>query len=366
MISLKASLLSLFAAGALALTACSSPSTMDSAAQFVSASDSRLRYEGRFDAADPAAPVVVWQGSRIALDFEGTQLALRFGPCVGQCFFNLQVDGGEPVLVSLREGGATRFVYPQPLAAGRHHMQLCKRSEADAGHATFSGVELAPGAKAWAPAVPAYKLAMQFFGDSITVGACNEDGVTDQWENRDTHNNARSYGAFTAEAFSADYRNIAVSGMGIVMGYVEVKAGQVWNRVYPKANAPLADLSTWTPDVVFVNYGENDDSFSKNQGKPFPEGFTDGYVALIAEMRRAYPHAQIVLLRGGMFGGARSEPLRNAWTEAVARIEAGDAKVHHFVFQHWTETHPRVVDDRAMADELIAWLRTQDFMQAHL
>mgnify|MGYP000408550297 CR=1 FL=1 len=37
-----------------------------------------------------------------------------------------------------------------------------------------------------------------------------------------------------------------------------------------------------------------------------------------------------------------------------ARHEAGDAKVHHFVFQHWTETHPRVVDDRAMADELIA------------
>ena len=140
MISLKASLLSLFAAGALTLAACSSTSAMDSAAQFVPASDSRLRYEGRFDAADPAAPVVVWQGSRIALDFEGTQLALRFGPCVGQCFFNLQVDGGEPVLVSLREGGATRFVYPQPLAAGRHHMQLFKRSEADAGHATFSGV----------------------------------------------------------------------------------------------------------------------------------------------------------------------------------------------------------------------------------
>jgi len=364
MISLKASLLSLLAAGALALAACSSPSPMDSAAQFIPASDSRLRYEGRFDAADPAAPVFVWQGSRLALDFAGPQLALRFGPCVGQCFFNLQVDDGEPVLVALREGGATRFVYPQPLAAGRHHLQLGKRSEADAGHATFAGVELAPGAQAWAPAVPAYKLAMQFFGDSITVGACNEDGAEDQWENRATHNNARSYGALTAAAFSADYRNIAVSGMGIVTGYVEVKAGQVWNRVYPKATAPLADLSTWTPDVVFVNYGENDDSFSRNQGQPFPAGFTEGYVALVQAMRRAYPHAQIVLLRGGMFGGARSEPLRTAWTEAVARLEAGDAAVHHFVFEHWSGPHPRVADHRAMAAELIAWLKTQAFMPA--
>jgi len=34
------------------------------------------------------------------------------------------------------------------------------------------------------------------------------------------------------------------------------------------------------------------------------------------------------------------------------------------VFAHWTRSHPRVADDRALADELIAWLKQQPFMQA--
>jgi hypothetical protein len=83
-------------------------------------------------------------------------------------------------------------------------------------------------------------------------------------------------------------------------------------------------------------------------------------------MRAAYPKAEIVLLRGGMFGGAKSEPLRAAWTEGVQRLETGDVHVHHFVFQHWSETHPRVNDHRALADELVGWLKMQPFMQRFL
>jgi len=47
------------------------------------------------------------------------------------------------------------------------------------------------------------------------------------------NNCALSYATLTAATFSADYRNIAVSGMGIVTGYVKVRAAQVWNRTGP-------------------------------------------------------------------------------------------------------------------------------------
>jgi lysophospholipase L1-like esterase len=165
---------------------------------------------------------------------------------------------------------------------------------------------------------------------------------------------------------NAGYRNIAVSGMGIVIGYVPKRAGEIWDRLYPEPDSPKAEDLSWSPDVVFVNYGENDDSFSKNQNMAFPTGFAAGYVALVKAMRISYPKAEIVLLRGGMFGGAKSEPLRAAWVEAVQRLEAEDARVHHFVFQHWSETHPRVSDHRAMADELVGWLKAQPFMQRFL
>jgi len=38
----------------------------------------------------------------------------------------------------------------------------------------------------------------------------------------------------------------------------------------------------------------------------------------------------------------------------VTQLEAADPAISHFVFAHWTHHHPRVADDRAMADELIA------------
>jgi lysophospholipase L1-like esterase len=332
--------------------------------QSIPAEDSRFRYEGRFDRSNPAAPVLVWQGSRIYIDFEGSAFALRFNWVEGQNFFDVTVDDTATVL-AVNKADHTRLTFPQPLGPGRHHLTLFKRSEAAAGNARFLGIEIALGAHAWVPPATTYKLKMQFIGDSITAGACNEDGPTDQWEDRSTHNNARSYGALTSIAFNADYRNIAVSGMGIVLGYVEPHAGQIWDRVYPVASSPRADLAAWTPDVVFLNFGENDDSFTTANKLPFPARFTENYIALVQAIRAAHPNAQIVILRGGMYGGANSEPLREAWSAAVRRLKAGDPRVHSFVFTHWSRNHPRVADDRAMADELSAWLEKQSFMQAY-
>jgi lysophospholipase L1-like esterase len=329
----------------------------------VPASDDRFRYEGRFDFSDANAPVIIWQASRIQLDFTGDAVGLLFDDAKGQCFFNAAVDGSNTVM-ELREGQPATPATLAGFGPGRHHLSLYKRSEADAGTARFRGVVLAAGAAAATPPPPAYRLRMEFFGDSITVGACNEDGDTDQWENRRTHNAAFSYAALTADAFGADYRNIAVSGMGIATGWVNKKAGEVWDKIYPNPASPRADLANWIPQIVFVNFGENDDSYPRAHGQPFPEGYTEGYVALVRAIRAAYPAAHLVLLRGGMYGGAQSEPLRAAWEAAVTQLEAADPGVSHFVFQHWSKNHPRVADDRAMADELIGWLKQQPFMQA--
>jgi lysophospholipase L1-like esterase len=330
-------------------------------ARVISAADPRFRYEGRIDLADCAQPVIVWQATRIRLDFSGDTLALLFADTRGQCFFNAEVDGANTV-VAVPEGKTAR-VEIKDLKPGRHELTLVKRCEAAAGTTGFRGIEVAAGAEAWAPAAAEARLKLEFFGDSITAGACNEDGATDQWEDRRTHNGARSYAAFVAAALGAEHRNIAVSGMGIVTGYVPMTAGQIWDRSYPNPSSARADLGAWTPDVVFVNFGENDDSITRGHGKPFPAGFTDGYFALVRAIRAAHPAAEIVLLRGGMYGGARSEPLRAAWTAAVQRLEAGDGHIHPFVFTHWTGLHPRVADDQAMADELTAWLRQQPFLR---
>lgn len=350
--------------GAIFLAGCSiSEQKIVKGVQTISAGDPRFRYEGRIDFNDVNAPVIIWQASRISIDFEGDTITLLFDRPTWQNYFNAEVDDSTTI-VEVNEAMPPKGTTLAGLGKGRHHLVLLKRSEANAGSVRFRGIEIAAGAKVWSPASVAYKFRMEFFGDSKTVGACNEDGETDQWDTRRTHNGMLSYAAMTAEAFSADHRNISVSGMGIITGYVDVKAGEMWNRLYPKATSLSADLNAWTPDVVFVNIGDNDESFTRTHNQPFPSNFTDVYVSLVRAIRDAYPKAHIVILRGGMYGGMHSEPLNQAWKAAVAQLEADDKGISHFIFKYQAKNHPRVAEDRILADELITWLKKQDFMKS--
>src|ERR1017187_1868105 len=331
--------------------------------QDVSASDPRFRYDGRFDFSDAGSPVVIWQASRIGIDFEGDRVAVRFGAVKGQVFFDASVDGASSIL-ALREGMPDAVMALPVPGTGRHHLVLFKRSEATAGFVHFAGIEIGLGKGVFPQPLPDYRMKVEFIGDSITAGACDEDGDKDQWEDRRTHNAAFSWAALTAAALSADYRNISVSGIGVVTGYVDVLAGQMWNRVYPTASSPQTKLSDWIPDLVFVLLGSNDDSYSRGRGVPFPANFGENYASLVHSVRAAYPRASIVLLNGAMWEGTHSEPLSTAWANAVAGLESRDPGISHFVFVHWSSNHPRVVDHRILADELIAWLKTQPFMKA--
>ena len=329
----------------------------------VSASDPAFRYQGRLDLTDPAAPVVAWESSRVSVDFTGASLSLLFGPATGQNFFDGRVDG-ESRIIAVEPEPRTTIAWPGSLGPGLHHLELAKRTEASAGSAAFRGIEIGPDAVVDKPVAVKASLRMLFLGDSITAGACDEDGAADQWDDRRTHNAEMSYAALTAGAFGADFENISVSGIGIVTGYVDVTFGEIWDRLYPTHGAPKADLTAWRPDVIFLNLGGNDTSFSKGKGRPFPASFSDSYFKLVAEVRSAYPDAELVLLRGGMSETETDPVLIAAWADAVRRVEAQDRRSTHFVFVHHTDLHPRVADHRLMAAELCRWLRGQPFMSA--
>ncbi len=331
--------------------------------QPVPASDTRFRYGGRLDAADLASPVVIWEASTVAIDFDGDRASVRFSGATGQVYFDATVDGKSTIL-ALKEGSHDTTLPLEVSGTGRHHLVLFKRSEASAGTVHFEGIDISPGAAVYSPPLPAFMMKMEFIGDSITAGACDEDGAEDQWESRRTHNAAYSWAAVTAAAFSADYRNISISGIGLAAGYDDVLMGQVWDRTYPSASSAKADLTQWTPDVVLVLLGDNDDSYPRSHSLPFPTQFGEKYAALVHAIRTAYPKASIVLLNGAMWAGIHSKELETAWGAVVAKLESQDAGIRHYTFAHWTMNHPRVADHRALADEVDTWLGSQAFMRA--
>lgn len=326
--------------------------------QWLKADAKNFHYTGRIDFSQPGEAGLIWQASKVSTQFTGDYLALGFDDLQGQVYFDLHIDGSVQLLEA--RNGWTEI----PLQSGKHQLALFKRSEANAGQVRFLGIRLAPGAKAKKPKIKS-RPKLIFYGDSITVGANNEDGEMDQWETRRTHNSALSYAALTAESLGADHQNISVSGMGIITGFEPHPAPAIWHRMAYHPDATPAPLKEWSADMVFVNFGENDAAFTQRNGQPFPSGFVEAYVNMVRAMRRAYPKAVIVLLRGGMSGGAKNEPLRLAWETVVATLESEDKKIGHFVFQHWTPHHPRVSDHRLMAQELVTWVQTEKLLRAN-
>lgn len=313
-----------------------------------------LRYQGRIDFTDPSAPVLVWQGSTVTFATDARQIMLGFDQLKGQVFIDVSTEQ-ETQTFEVEDGWQ---VVDLPAADSLRTVTVFKRTEAAAGTVAFTGVKAPTGAQLHPVATDHNKLNLMFYGDSITVGACNEDGAVDQWHTVATHNTAKSYAALTARQLDAELRTVAVSGVGVVTGYKPYTMEQIWDKLYPAPSSRKAELS-WQPDWVFVNLGENDDSFTRNNNQPFPPQFTQEYVELVRAIRQAYPHTRIVLLRGGMYGGARSERLINSWQKAVAQLQNSDDNIEQYVFEHYSRLHPRVEDHQMMAAELIQWMQAK-------
>lgn len=329
-------------------------------AKQIDASNSHFHYSGRIDFSSNQPPLIAWQGSTIGIEFTGEALLLGFSDLNGQVFFNITVDGQTKILKA-KNGWITADF---KLDKGKHVLQLFKRSEASGGTVNFEGIRIDNDAKISKPKAIPYDYRIIFYGDSITVGACNEDGIADQWEDLSTHNSARSYPAFVAKHFNADYRNISISGVGISIGYQPYTIDQTWNRFAANPAAQLASPQDFQPDIVFTNFGENDDSFTSNQKIAFPSDYVPRYLALLKSLRQSYPTSKIVILRGGMYGGKKSPRLIQPWQQVVKQAEAKDTDIYHYVFDHWYHLHPRVADHEKMATELIHWLENQKWLTA--
>lgn len=320
-------------------------------------SPSDIYYEGRIDHNSSESPTIIWQGSEIVLEYRGTVQSVHFEDLSNSSYFDVYQDGDRLGMIAAREGAVSLPPSRESGDDGWHTLTLVKRSEASAGHVRLSHFTVEGDTRPHTPPAPSRKFL--FFGDSITAGACSEDGAQDQWDDRSTHNALKSYAALTANHFAADYQNISISGVGISAGYQPYTVPEVWDRLYPNPESAPANLQQFQPDVIFVNYGENDDSFTTNQGQPFPADYTQRYLGVLDNLRQAYPDSAIVILRGGMWGGANSPRLREPWEQVAEQFTQRDPHSYSYVFNHWSEQHPRTDDHEIMADELVTWLNRQ-------
>jgi hypothetical protein len=323
-------------------------------AVLVAPGSSGLEWTGRIDWKDPQAPVLIWQGTELRCRFEGRRLGFLFGPARERNFFNVILDG-EVLVLGLEPGAAGAYVLDRKLVAGEHELVLYKRTEASMGQAPFLGLLLEPGA-GLLPGPPRRSLRLEFYGDSITAGACDEDPGADQYDDLSTHNHFRSYGAITARNLGAESVSISISGIGLCESWDPRVMGQIYDKLYVDPSGTAWDWSGPAPDAVVVNLGQNDYGFPDSQWRPFPSDFGQRYVELVGAIGARYPGARIFCVLGGMRCYEECPALREAFDESVERLRARDPRIRSYVFKAWAPGHPRVDVHERMASELTAFL----------
>ncbi|MDE6592190.1 MAG: GDSL family lipase [Oscillospiraceae bacterium] len=158
------------------------------------------------------------------------------------------------------------------------------------------------------------KLKIEFIGDSITCGYGVDDEVKEHHFSTSTEDGTKTYAFKTAEALDADYSMVSFSGHGIVSGYTTQGKAVTEQRVsnfYAKVGrsyGPSADFSlqdiewdfqSFVPDVVVINLGTNDASYTGGSLELMRE-YTDGYIEFLGQVRENNPDAYILCTLGIM------------------------------------------------------------------
>jgi len=262
----------------------------------------------------------------------------------------------------METGSEYDYFLDKKLSAGEHTCTVFKRNEAGMQD-TFVGIDVdANGFKKATGKITKPELLpikIEFYGDSITAGVCDETVGDDTYEQSQmiTHNCYTSYPAIATRLLNAELSDIAVGGTGICYSWNEFIMSNSWKNLYARTSSNQFDFSTTrTPDVVVVNLGQNDFGLQDQKGG-FPKDFQKKYTAFLLEIRTQYPDAWIICATGGMSAIKSSRPLASGILNSVKDLSVNDSKILQFTYRAFTYNHPRVDTHLLMAQQLVKFLQ---------
>lgn len=216
---------------------------------------------------------------------------------------------------------------------------------------------------------------IEFIGDSITCGYGIDDPNKAHHFSTKTEDVTKAFAYKTAQALGADYSLVSFSGYGIISGYSDGEkkvSEQALPQYYTKLGYSWAANGSFKPsdvewdfsrqpDIVVINLGTNDDSYTKNVEERQNE-FRDAYTEFIKTVRSKNPNAKIVCAFGIM-----GDRLFGKIQEAVNNYtsETGDSNVSTLRFDvqqasdgYSADWHPSVATHDKASQKLVEHIKT--------
>lgn len=230
-----------------------------------------------------------------------------------------------------------------PLSGGEkeYTVKIIKLSEAANSIIGLKSIEVT--AKEDIKPTEAKDLKIEFIGDSITCGYGVDDEDRDHHFATSTEDATKAYAFKTAALLDADYSLVSYSGHGIISGYSgdgNKVEEQTIPPIYTKLGKSYAtggnisldetdwDFSKFVPDIVVVNLGTNDASYT-GSNKDKRKEYTDAYVEFLKVIREKNPDAHI-LCTLGIMGTDLCSSMHDAVDAYVA--ETGDENISYMDF----------------------------------
>lgn len=206
---------------------------------------------------------------------------------------------------------------------------------------------------------------IEFIGDSITCGFGIEGKNAEEGFRTETENSSINYASLTARYFGADYSLISWSSIGVYSSWSDdgnINNSWVMPMLYGYTDKGLEgiigikehipwDFDRSPPDVIVVNLGTNDVSYTKDIPERLEE-FERAYGEFIADIRRKNPGAAIICALGMM-----GDELFPQIEKAVSRLN--DDKIYSLRFDvqkkedgTGSEQHPNQITHKKASEKL--------------
>lgn len=354
---MKSSLQLVLAIGLLAVR-----TSAESATNFVSAITPEIVVEGRYAPSTTRAVRLGFCGTVLHFRFHGSHLAMRVNASTDEVYFDVGVNGADPVRLRCH-AGEDEYCILNDTVASNHILEITRRSESWQGTCEIIGFNLgADGALLSPPALPVRKL--MFIGDSITCGAAldiqPDDPLKGKTAHEDQTSNARlSYGKILARILNAQCVLVSYGGRGVIRDWQGIRninnAPQFYELALPDDPSCIWEHNRYDPDAIAICLGQND----FNQGVPDENEFVNAYVEFIHMIRRDSPNARIFLLDSPMLNDAPGKTpkrtvLHTYLQEIAAKVNSPQvqlASVSHYEGIPGSG-HPTSADHEGIAKEL--------------
>lgn len=324
--------------------------------------DASITYSGRTGFKTDAAELY-WSGASVKINFSGEGLSAVLKDQDTSNYYQVIVD--EKIVGKLHPDTSKKvYELVTGLSAGKHALELFKRTEWDKGKTMFYGFMPVKEASIL-PASKLPKRKIEFYGNSITCGYATEDFKGDSPIGY-FENNYLSYAAITARHFNAQYSCIAKSGIGVMLSWFPLIMPEMYDRLDPTDSTGKWDFTKYIPDLVVINLFQNDawltqrpdfPEFKHRFGTKAPsaENIILAYRTLVTNIRSKYPKASLICALGSMDATQTGSPWPGYIKKAVEALNDRKIYTHFFPYKN-TPGHPKVPEQKQMADSLIAFI----------